>query len=77
MRKEKNEKYVRQPCVHYNIFNRSRGRNIKKQPMLAPNEVKELRKIVVKTKLVRIRSQKTRESWGIYPINELVERRRE
>ena len=36
-----------------------------------------VRKIVGKTKIDRIRSQQIRESCGIQPINEWVERRRE
>ena len=35
-----------------------------------------LRKIVGKTKIDTIRSQQIRESYGIQPINEWVERRR-
>ena len=38
--------------------------------------MKVLRKIVGKTKIDRIRSQEIRESCGIQPINEWVERRR-
>ena len=45
--------------------------------MLETNEMKVLRKIVGKTKIDRIRSQQIRESCGIQPINEWVERRRE
>ena len=45
--------------------------------MLEANEMKVLRKIVGKTKIGRIRSQKIRESCGIQPINEWVERKRE
>ena len=41
--------------------------------MLEANEVKVLRKIVVKTNIDRIRSQQIRESCGIQPINEWVE----
>jgi hypothetical protein len=44
--------------------------------MLEENEMKVLRKIVVKTKINRIRSQQIRESCGIQPINEWVEKRR-
>ena len=44
--------------------------------MLEANAIKVLRKIVVKTKIDRIRSQQIRESCGIEPINEWVERRR-
>ena len=39
--------------------------------------MKVLRKIVGKTKIDRIRSQQIRESCGIQPINDWVERRRE
>ena len=39
--------------------------------------MKLLRKIVGKTKIDRIRSQQIRESYGIQPINEWVQRRRE
>ena len=39
--------------------------------------MKVLRKIVGKTKINRIRTQQIRESCGIQPINEWVERRRE
>ena len=39
--------------------------------------MKILRKIVGKTKIVRIRSQQIRESCGIQTLNEWVERRRE
>ena len=35
-----------------------------------------LRKIVGKTKIDGIKSQQIRESWGMQPINEWVERRR-
>jgi hypothetical protein len=38
--------------------------------------MKVLRKVVGYTKIDRIRSQKIRESCGIQPINEWVERRR-
>ena len=38
--------------------------------------MKVLRKIVDKTKIDRIRSKQIRESCGIEPINEWVERRR-
>ena len=44
--------------------------------MLEANEMKVLRKIVEKTKINRIRSQQIRESCGIQPINEWMERRR-
>ena len=44
--------------------------------MLEANEMKVLKKIVGKTKIDRIRSQQIRESCGIQPINEQVERRR-
>ena len=44
--------------------------------MLEANEMKELRKIAGKTKIDKIRSQQIRESCGIQPINESVERRR-
>ena len=44
---------------------------------LEASEMKVLRKIVGKTKIARIRSQQIREFWGIQPINEWVERRRE
>ena len=36
----------------------------------------EARKIVCKTKIDRIRSQQIRESYGIQPLNEWMERRR-
>ena len=42
--------------------------------MLEANEMKVLRKIVGKTKIGRIRSQQIRESFGIQPVNEWVER---
>ena len=45
--------------------------------MLEANEMEVLRKIVGKTKIDRIRSQEIRESCGIQPINEWVERREE
>ena len=38
--------------------------------------MKELRKIVEKTGIDRIRSQQIGESYGIQPVNERVERRR-
>ena len=44
--------------------------------MLEANEIKLLRKIVGKTKIGTIRSQKIRESCGIQSINKWVERRR-
>jgi hypothetical protein len=44
--------------------------------MLEANEMKILRKIIGKTKIVRIRSQQIRDSCEIQPINEWVERRR-
>ena len=44
--------------------------------MLEANEMKVLRKIVGKTKRDRIRSQQIRESYGIQPTNEWLERRR-
>ena len=45
--------------------------------MLQENMMKVLRKIVSKTKIDTIRSQQIRESYGIQPINEWMERRRE
>ena len=39
-------------------------------------QIKVLRKLVGKTKIVRIRSQQIRESCNIQTINEFVERRR-
>ena len=44
--------------------------------MWEANEMKVPRKVVGYTKIDRIRSQKIRESCGIQPINEWVERRR-
>jgi hypothetical protein len=44
--------------------------------MSEANEIKVLRQIVGKTRIHRIRSQQIRESYGIKPINDLVERRR-
>ena len=44
--------------------------------MLEANEMKVQRKIVDKTKIHIIRSQQIRESCGIQPINEWVERRK-
>ena len=44
--------------------------------MLEENEMKVLRKIVGKTKIDWIRSQQIRESCGIQPINEWVDRRK-
>ena len=44
--------------------------------MLEANEMKVPRKIDCKTKIDRIRSQQIRESCGVQPINEWVERRR-
>ena len=44
--------------------------------MFEANEMKVARKIVGKTKIDRIRSQQIRDSCGIQPINEWVERRR-
>ena len=44
--------------------------------MLEANGMKVLRKIVGKTKIDRIKSQEIRESCGIQPIKEWVERRR-
>ena len=45
--------------------------------MLKENEMKVLRKIVRKTRIVRIRSQQIIDSCRVHPINEWVERRRE
>ena len=45
--------------------------------MLEANGMKVLKKIVGKTKIYRVRSQQIRESCGIQPIHEWVERRRE
>ena len=56
---------------------RNEGRIIKNQTNVEANEMKVLRKIVSKTKIDRIRKQQIRESCGIQPINEWVERRRE
>ena len=42
----------------------------KKQINVQTNEIKLLRKIVVKTKLDRIRNQEIREYCGIQPIND-------
>ena len=44
--------------------------------MLEVNEITLLRKIVSKTKIDRIRSEQIRESCGIQPSNEWVEKRR-
>ena len=44
--------------------------------MLEANEMKVLKKIVGKTKINRITSQQIRESCGIQPINDWMERRR-
>ena len=44
--------------------------------MLEANEIKELRKIVGKTKIDRIRSQQIRESCGIQPINQWVKKKK-
>ena len=44
--------------------------------MLEANEMKVLRKIVGKTNINIITSQKIKESYGIQTINEWVERRR-
>ena len=44
--------------------------------MLEANETIVLRRTIGKTKMNRIRSQQIRESCGIQPINEWVERRR-
>ena len=44
--------------------------------MLEANEMKVLRKVVGKIKIYRIRSQQIRESCGIQPIIEWVERRK-
>ena len=44
--------------------------------MLEANEMRVLRKIVGKTKIDRIRRQQIRESCGIQPVSEWVERRR-
>ena len=49
---------------------------LKARQMLEANEMKVVRKILGKTKVDRIRSQQIRESCGIQPINEWVERRR-
>ena len=43
--------------------------------MLEANEMKVPRKLIGKTKIDRIRSQQIRESCGIQPVNEWVERR--
>ena len=55
----------------------TRAETYKTRQMLEANKMEVLRKIVGKTKIDRIRSQETRESCGIQPINEWVERRRE
>ena len=44
--------------------------------MSGENEMRILRKIVGKTKIDRIRSKKIRESWGIQPNDEWVDRRK-
>ena len=44
--------------------------------MLEANEMKVIRKIVGKTKIDRIRSQKIRKSCSIKPMSEWMERRR-
>ena len=49
---------------------------IKIRKKLEAKEMKVIRKIVGKTKINRIRSQEIRESCGIEPINEWVERGR-
>ena len=60
----------------YDICARNKGRNTKTRQMLEANEMKVPRKIDCKTKIDRIRSQQIRESCGIQPINEWMERRR-
>ena len=50
--------------------------NYETRQILGGNEMKVLKKIVGKTKIERIRCQQIRESCGIQPINEWVERRR-
>ena len=52
----------------------ARAETLKNRQMLEANEMKVLRKIVGKTKIDRIRSQQIRESCGIQPINEWMER---
>ena len=44
--------------------------------MLEANETKVLRKMIGKTKINRIKSQKIRKYCGFQPINEWMERRR-
>ena len=48
----------------------TRAETYKTRQMLEANKMEVLRKIVGKTKIDRIRSQETRESCGIQPINE-------
>jgi hypothetical protein len=55
----------------------TRAETSRTRQILEANEMKILRKIVGKTKIDRIRSQQIRESCGIQPVNEWVERRRE
>ena len=58
----------------YDIYTRNKGRNIKKQTNVGSKWDK--RKMVGKTKIDRIRTQQIRESCGIQPIIEWLERRR-
>jgi hypothetical protein len=48
----------------------------KNRQILESSKMKVIRKIVGKTKIDRIRSQQIRESSGIQPINEWVEKRK-
>ena len=80
-------KYMRKETKSNNIqdkrtpdndkYTTNKRRNLKSRQILEANEMKVLRQIVGKTKIDRIRSQQIRESCGIQPINEWVERRRQ
>ena len=77
IRRRKQNKKLQGNCTHdYDICSRNKGRNIKKQTNVGSKLDESTKKIVGKTKIDRIRSQQTRESCGIQPINEWLERRR-
>ena len=60
----------------FSSYTVKQGLKHKNQTNVETNEMKELKKIVGKTKIDIVRSQQIRESCDIQPINEWVERRR-
>ena len=75
MRKKINQKYVRNCTPNNDICTSNKSSNIKTRHMLKANEMKVPRKMAGKTKIYKIKIQQIRESCGIQPFSEWMERR--